>query len=235
MSREKFLVISAVAVLGSVSTAFAGGLPEEVPIAPAAVAPAIVAPVALWSVLAGIGYSRYQDSYSSDNDTAAGRLALGLAFPTYWQALDLGFETGIQNGNSMKLSAVQGSSQYCGISGTTSIQTTVKPIVDLLATAQLSLNDAKTIFLVAKGGAAYRKWQFDRDSISNNSQINPEVQAGLGIRITPKTKLIAYYQGIYGRSVHVHTGINRNGAMSIRCIENIPTQQGGFLSIAMDL
>lgn len=209
-------------------------LPQLSP--PAAIVP-VAGTIALWSILAGIGYNRYQNTNSGDNDTAAGRLALGVTLPTHWRALDLGFETGIQNGNSMKLSTVQGNSEQCGVSGTTSIQTTVKPVVDLLATAHLSLNSAKTIFVVAKVGAAYRKWQFDRASIPNNSQINDEVQAGFGIKLTPNTTLTATYQGvgILNSDVKVDTGINKHGATSIKSIKNIPTQHGVFLNIGTTL
>ena len=57
---------------------------------------------------------------------------------------------------------------------------------------------------MVKGGAAYRHWQFDRASIANNNQINGELQAGFGVKITPKTKLTLYYQGIYSSNVSFH-------------------------------
>lgn len=183
-----------------------------------------------WHISAGMGYTNYRNTSSNDGSIATGRFALGFD-PIHLQKTTLGLETGIQSGNTMKIDVSQ---DILHKMGGTAISSTVRPMVDLLATVHLSLNKADTVFLVLKGGAAYRQLQFDRDTIPNKAQISPELQVGLGFKISSSAKLIAYYQGIYGGDMGFETH-EIDAYSSSGSVQNIPTQYGGFLSIEMAL
>src|SRR3990172_8619355 len=146
-----------------------------------------------WNLGVDIGYTHFQDNLCCGNNTPTARISLGVS-PIYWKALTLGAEIGIQSGNKMRLAISQEDSNTI-VGGP--INTAVKPIADLMGTLQLSLNAANTAFVMLKGGVAYRTMQFDRDSIPGKTQFNGKLQAGFGIKISSRTKLVAYYQGIY--------------------------------------
>lgn len=184
----------------------------------------------LWQISAGMGYTHYNDASSNDGNTVFGRLALDMT-PWHRDRLTTGLELGVQSGNQMKLGVP------CEVlfpMGGVAINSTIKPMVDLLARFQLALNEPQTRFLIVKAGGAYRQWEFDRETVSNLSQISPELQAGFGVRITPRTKLVAYYQGIYsgkmGFKTHIIDQFHACGS-----VDHIPTQNGGFLSIETEL
>jgi hypothetical protein len=186
---------------------------------------------ALWQIEAGMGYVKYRDASSSDGNTAVGRVALGFT-PLHWKNVVMGLEAGVQSGNgSMKIDVAQ---DVLYQMGGTAISSTVKPMVDLLATLQIPLNNANSVFFTVKGGAAYRQWTFDRDTIPNITQVSPELQAGLGFKISSHAKLVAYYQGIYSGDMDFKAH-PINDYSSTGSVKNIPTQQGGFLGIEMAL
>lgn len=178
----------------------------------------------------GMGYVGYRDAYKNDGNTIAGRVALGV-IPFHWQKADLGVEVGVQSGNRMRLDESQ---DVLDQLGGLPIQTTIKPIADLLATLHVGLDKVGKVFVLIKGGIAYRRWQFDRDTISSLDKVNGEVQAGLGVKISPRTNLVAYYQGIYGGSVRFKV---RNGTAgdATGSVNNIPTQHGGFVGIEINV
>jgi hypothetical protein len=172
----------------------------------------------LWRVSLSMGHTTYEHAYKNEGDTIAGRLALGVV-PFQWETISFGLEVGIQSGNQMSMPEEE--------TGDPSVQTTIKPMIDLLATVEISLNRGNNFIFFAKGGAVYRKWEFDRSEIGNISRINGEVQAGLGIKISAKTKLIAYYQGIFDGKVD----FNYNETANSGSAHKIPTQHGGFLGV----
>lgn len=103
------------------------------------------------------------------------------------------------------------------------IQTTVKPILDLLATLKSNSFGTTPIFAQFKGGIAYRRWQFnDRDSINDKSQIAGEVQAGLGYAISERARLSLSYQGIFGSTPEFR--FDPDSATGR--VSNIPIQNG---------
>ncbi len=179
-----------------------------------------------WAITASIGYTDFQNSYKNEGQTILGRLAFDRELLNFKLA-KFGVEVGVQNGNSMRLSVSQTTLDELGGSP---IQTTVKPILDLLATVATVPFGKSSIFAQVKGGIAYRSWQFDdRTSINFLSNIAGEVQAGLGVALNSNTSLSLLYQGIYGGNPDfVVNATNETGT-----INNIPMQNGVLLSLSV--
>lgn len=179
-----------------------------------------------WAVTASIGYTDFQNSYKNEGQSVLGRLAFNRALLNFKLA-KLGIELGVQNGNSMRLSVSQTALDELGGSP---IQTTVKPILDLLATVATVPVWQSAVFAQVKGGIAYRSWQFDdRTSINFLSNIAGEVQAGIGVALNSTTSLSLLYQGIYGGNPDFVVNLtNETGTIS-----NIPMQNGVLLSLSV--
>ena len=179
-----------------------------------------------WSVTASLGYTDYQNMYLNTGQTVIGRLAFGKEFFTKGP-FSFGMELGAQNGNSMQLAA---SEEALRVLGGLPIQTTVKPIFDVLATLNTAPIGKSTLFGQLKGGVAYRRWQFeDRNSINNLSQLAGEIQAGLGLPLSEKTRLSLLYQGIFGGNPQ----FNVNTITETGHVGSIPIQQGLLLSLSL--
>ncbi|MGL5741149.1 MAG: hypothetical protein ACRCXC_00645 [Legionella sp.] len=114
-----------------------------------------------WVFSAGIGYTDYMQTYQNDGQTAFARLSIGktLYAPHQWL---FGLEEGVQSGNTMRLHI---SDETMELLGGLPIPSTIKPMVDLLATIKSPLLHELTFFFQAKGGLTFRHWQF----ISTNS------------------------------------------------------------------
>lgn len=180
----------------------------------------------LWSLTASIGYTNFQNMYQSEGQTALGRLAFGAALLDT-DFFNFGVELGVQNGNQMRLDVSEADLNALGGSP---IQTTVKPTLDLLATAMSAPLLNTPLFAQIKGGIAYRRWQFDdRTSIDFLSNVAGELQAGIGIAISKTANLSVLYQGIYGGNPNfVVNTTNETGSIS-----TVPIQNGVLLSLAV--
>ena len=211
-------------------TAFAGTMGQ---------APAVVVDMHPWSVVGSIGYTAYQNSYNSNGQTPVGRLAIakdlfnlgdtGIGNDLFNAAgTHIGLELGVQNGNRMPISVPQATLDTLG---GLPISTTVKPMLDLLATVQVAPMAETPAFLVVKGGIAYRQWQMDRDTVNNLSEVAGEVQAGVGIPVSDAATLSLLYQGVYGSSPHFTV----NTTAATGHVSNIPVQNGVLLSLSMTL
>ena len=180
----------------------------------------------LWQVGMSIGYANYPSSQLEEGNTAVGRLALRIN-ALRLERLTCGLEVGVQNGNDVDLS--QSLQTEIGLPN---IHFTVKPIIDFLGTLQVSLTDS--VFILLNGGVAYRQLSVSESTLSGKQQLNGELQAGLGMKITSETKVIAYYQGIYsGSTIFVPNAVG--GAANGGSIKNIPTQHAGFLGVEIAL
>ena len=179
-----------------------------------------------WSVTASLGYTNYQAMYLNTGQTMLGRLAIGKEFFTK-EAFGFGMELGVQNGNSMQLGA---SDEALNVLGGLPIQSTVKPVFDVLATLSTAPIGRSILFGQLKGGVAYRSWQFeDRHSINNLSRLAGEVQAGLGFQLSERTKLSLLYQGIFGGNPKFSV----NPITETGHVNSIPIQQGLLLSLSL--
>lgn len=180
----------------------------------------------LWSVTASLGYSVYQDMFRDDGQAAIGRLAIGrMLFDS--NQLAFGVEVGVQNGKTMRLAVPQ---VLLDELGGLPIQSTLNPMLDLLATVKTAPLGASSMYGQLKGGIAYRRWQFDnRDSINDLSQVAGEVQAGLGYAISSHADLNLSYQGVFGGNPNftVNT-INQTGH-----VNTIPMQNGVLLGVTL--
>lgn len=177
-----------------------------------------------WSVIASLGYSDYQRVYRSDSNTAIARLAFAAELLTANQAA-FGLELGVQSGNHMRFSIPQGTLDTLGCA----VRTTMKPMLDLLITANANLLNESLLFTQVKGGIAYRHWQIDNVWINNKSELAGEVQAGFGYPLTEISNLNLLYQGIFGGSPRLHA----NNLSETRNMSNIPVQHGLILGFSI--
>lgn len=177
-----------------------------------------------WSIVASIGYTNFQSMYAREGQTPVLRLAFDKGLFAI-KNLGVGVELGVQNGNSMRLNVSQ---EDLDILGGAPVQTTVNPIIDLLATVITQPLFNTPLFAQVKGGIAYRSWQFeDRTSINPMSNVAGELQAGFGLSLNKMTNLSILYQGIYGGSPNfVVNATNETGQLN-----SIPIQNGILLSL----
>lgn len=190
-------------------------------------------PHSSWSVIGSLGYTWYQSAYNGsstargaigDGETSLGRFAIARNLGMF-KMVGLGAEVGVQNGNTMRLNINQ--AQLDELGGLP-IQTTVKPMLDLLATASYQPIGAP-VFVLGKAGIAYRRLQInDRVTFNDLSEVAFEVQAGLGMNLSDRANLSLNYQGIFdGKTRYVINTTAFTGHIS-----NIPNQNGILLSLS---
>ncbi|ASQ45613.1 hypothetical protein [Legionella clemsonensis] len=179
-----------------------------------------------WSIMASLGYGQYQHMYSDDGQTPLARLAVGAELLTTTQTA-FGLEVGVQNGNRMRVAVPVNTLNI--LSGV--VKTTVKPMLDLLLTANTNPISESLLFTQIKGGIAYRQWQMESNWVSNKTELAGEVQAGFGYPLTEVTSLNLLYQGVFGGNPKFRQGsLNDSWHFS-----SIPVQHGilfGFSVIA---
>lgn len=177
-----------------------------------------------WSIIASLGYSNYQHMYRSEGQTAIGRLAFAAELLTASQA-NFGLEMGVQTGNRMHFALPQNPLATLGCA----VRTTMRPMLDLLITANATPLTESLLFTQLKGGITYRNWQIDSYRISNKSEIAGEVQAGLGYPLTEITNLNLLYQGVFGGNPKLRVNpFTDTGFMS-----SLPIQHGVLLGFSI--
>lgn len=88
------------------------------------------------------------------------------------------------------------------------------------------------VFGQAKAGVAYRRMTVEeRVTVNDLSQAAFEVQAGLGLPITPRAQLALLYQGIFSGT----TRFTVNSIAETGHISNIPAQNGVLLTLNYQL
>ncbi|MFI4962581.1 MAG: hypothetical protein ACHP6H_01845 [Legionellales bacterium] len=191
-----------------------------------------------WSIIGSFGYTWYDHFYNGgptedtsaqsaigDGQTAMGRFAIARDFGAF-KRLRFGMELGIQNGNTARLDIPQVTIDAIG--GLLP-QVTVKPMLDLLATASWQPSARIPVFGLVKPGIAYRRLQVnDRVTFNDLSQVAFEIQAGLGVHISDRATLSVSYQGIFDGS----TSYTINTTAFTGNISNIPAQNGVLLSLS---
>jgi len=172
------------------------------------------------------GYGNINNMLSNDGQSAIERLVIG--FDSFsWQMVTLGAELGVQTGNTMRTATVPAPNEFTEPPlGTLPIQLTLKPVLDLLVSAKIYPSQRYPVYVIVKGGIAYRQMQVDdRDSIPSLHEVDGELQAGLGYDVNTHVRLSAFYQGIYSGSA----GLTANSVTDTGSFSNIPTQQAGFV------
>ncbi|MFO2972052.1 hypothetical protein SCO12_11380 [Legionella pneumophila serogroup 10] len=178
-----------------------------------------------WTVSASLGYVNYQYVHEGDHITATGRFAIGRDFFMIGPLL-FGLELGLQSGNQMRLQMTE---EEVDALGGLLVQTTIKPMVDALATIRITPEFTAPVFLQLKAGTAYRQWQMDRDTINDISQLAGEIMAGCGYTITPNASITLSYQGLFGDkpnfTIDLDSGIGH--------VQKIPVQHAILLGIVL--
>lgn len=178
-----------------------------------------------WTVSASLGYADYQYVHRGDHITAMGRFAIGRDLLKKGPFL-FGLELGLQSGNQMRLQMTE---EEVDALGGLLVQTTLKPMVDALATVRVTPELTAPLFLQLKAGAVYRQWQMDRDTINDISQLASEIMVGCGYTITPNASITLSYQGIFGSkpdfTIDLESGIGH--------VQNIPVQHAILLGIIL--
>ncbi|OYV54384.1 MAG: hypothetical protein B7X00_01405 [Legionella sp. 21-45-4] len=196
-----------------------------------------------WSVLGSLGYTWFNDAYSGgaladptaqtaigDGQTVVGRFAIARDVYAYdfegFKTVHFGLELGVQNGNTIRLGIPQAN---LDIVGGLPVQSTIKPMMDLLGTLTLQPMDEYPAFGVVKLGVAYRRMQInDRVTFNDLSEAAFEVQGGLGYKISDRADLSLSYQGIFNGS----TNYTINSTTFTGHVSNIPNQNGLLLTLA---
>lgn len=178
------------------------------------------------------GYGAMNDMLHDDGDFAMGRLVFGLDaydLQLFNQVTTLGLELGLQNGKTMRHAPAENDPDA---SVDLPIETTLDPVFDLMLNVRVHIPCDYPVFVFAKGGVAFRKLGFPNgDFVHDINQASGEFQAGIGYDLTPKVRVVAYYQGIYANG-DVHYNQNSDGTVHVT---NIPTQQAGFWGFEFSL
>ena len=177
-----------------------------------------------WSITASLGMEQFDSMEGLHGQTALGRLAFGYALTNHF-----GLETGIQNGNQMRLALPK---KTVDVLGGVPVVGTAKPLIDALITVKTPpLSSTIPLFLEAKGGVAYRQLQMDRETINDRAQFAPELQAGLGYTVREHLNINLMVQYVLGKNPDVAVdAVTERG-----WIANIPTQKAILLGLTLNL
>lgn len=177
-----------------------------------------------WSITASMGMGNFQYMESTHGQTALGRLAFDYALNSH-----LGIEVGIQNGNHMRFALPH---ETVSILGGVPVEGATKPLLDLLVTAKTPhLNSAVPLYGLIKGGVAYRQLEIDRETVNDLTKIAPEVQAGIGYKVSKHLDVGLMVQYVAGKNPNVQAdALTETGK-----IANIPTQQAVLLGLTFTL
>lgn len=171
----------------------------------------------LWTIEALFGLADYSHALQRDGQSTMGRMSIGhllLAKPS-WQ---LGFETGIQTGNTMRLDLPK---EAIDILGGIPIQAEMKPLLDLMLSVKAEPLTYFPMVVWLKSGVAWRNLQLDRTSVPDLSKFSPEIQLGFGYRISKQATVNMGYQYILGKKPELT--VNSFNATGV--LHNIPSQQ----------
>lgn len=170
-----------------------------------------------FGISADIGFTQYNKVYLQDGQSVLGRLSLQTQYsPSDFFAL--GIESGLQNGNTMRLNLPKST---LDLLGGEPVSVMVKPMIDLLGTLQVTPFDDFGLFGVLKGGVAFRQLQVNRNEVNDLSKTSPEFQAGLGYKINDNMAFHINYQQILGGNPNYQI----NPFTETATISNIPGQK----------
>ncbi|MFJ1270002.1 hypothetical protein ACD661_15695 [Legionella lytica] len=178
-----------------------------------------------WGFSGSLGATHYTQVYNTDGYSVLGRLSFDVQY-SLANSLDVGLETGVQNGNTMRLDIPK---PTLDLLGGEPVSIIVKPTIDVLATAKITPSVDAAVYGLVKAGVAYRQMQVDRNEVNDLSKISPEVQAGLGYTINTSLAVHLLYQHIFGNNPNyeVDTQTERGS------ISNIPSQDSLLLGITL--
>jgi len=175
-----------------------------------------------WIFSGAMGFTQLDDMLNKDGQTFFTRLSAEKIFYQR-EENSLGFEVGVQTGLQGRLGMSDADND--NLDGT-SVMTTFKPVFDMLLTYHRDFKNHSTSGYV-KAGGMYRQLTFDRGTINDLSQVNPELQIGISQKISNNVSLSVGYQGIFSSGLKLETFPSLNEAK----IKNIPSQSGILLSV----
>lgn len=178
-----------------------------------------------WGFSGSLGLTHYDSVYNNDGQSVMGRLSLNTQY-NLSSFFALGIDAGIQNGNTMRLDIPKSTLDELGGEP---VSILVKPMIDILVTAQITPFEDERIFGFLKGGVAYRQAQVDRNEVNDLSQISPELQAGIGYKLNDNLALHIEYQQVFGGNPDYRVDSLTETAR----ITNIPTQQAVLLGLSI--
>lgn len=176
-----------------------------------------------YGILSG-GYGVFEHVLPQDGSSGLLRFSLGAEVPIQ-KNLQIGMEMSTQTGNRMRIHT---ENAVLAI-GTAPVFLTVKPIVDVLATATYHLADS-SLFLAVKGGAFYSQGMLDSLTIPNRNQISPELVGEVGLQVTPKINIVVYYQHIFNGHA---TLTNIDFVTGTANLSQLPALNSGFIGLEM--
>lgn len=182
-------------------------------------------PLHLFLALSG-GYGRAQDSYQSTGTNGLIRFGCGSTFQVD-PMFAIGQEIGFQTSNQVRLN-----SQITPDMGTNSVPVFVnsKTPIDFLALGRVVFYHP--IFLQVKGGMAFVGSTATGADIQTENAWVPEVQIGVGINISNRSRIILSYQEFFGTTPIVSVLDATNGTYLLK---GSPTWQGELLTFQHDL
>jgi hypothetical protein len=178
-----------------------------------------------WGFTGSLGIAHYDSVYNNDGQSALGRLSFNAQY-SFSDFAALGLEIGVQNGNTMRLDIPK---PTLDLLGGEPVSLIVKPMVDLLVSAQITPFEDVGFFGFIKGGVAFRQLQVDRNELNDLSKINPELQAGLGYKINDNLALHIEYQQVFGGAPNYQV----DPLTETASISNIPTQKAVMLGLSL--
>jgi hypothetical protein len=179
-----------------------------------------------WTVDVAFGMTSISDAANKDGQSAVGRLSFGHTLLTkpYWQ---MGIETGIQSGNTMRLLLPKESIDALG---GVLLHAEIKPFLDVLIGVKTQPIVILPFVGWIKGGVAYRKLQVDRMEVNDLESIAPEMQLGFGYRINVQTTVTLGYQAIWGMKPELTVNPERE----VGLLRYIPGQQAVMIGFSFD-
>lgn len=178
-----------------------------------------------WGFSGSLGLARYDFVYNKDGQSTLGRLSLNAQYNAS-DFFALGLEAGVQNGNTMRLDIPK---TTLDLLGGEPVSIIVKPMVDLLVTAQITPFEDVGFFGFLKGGVAYRQLQVDRNEVNDLSKTSPELQMGVGYKINDNLAFHLEYQHVFGNNPYYQV----NELNETATIANIPTQKAVLIGLTL--
>ncbi|MFT4059286.1 MAG: outer membrane beta-barrel protein [Legionella sp.] len=177
-----------------------------------------------WGISGSFGGTQYRDAYAQDGRSFVGRLSLEAQYAMS-DLFHLGLESGVQNGNSMRLNIPKSTLDAMGGEP---VHIHIKPFVDVLGTVKITPFNSGFLSFV-KAGVAYRHLQVDRNEVNDILRWTPELQAGLGYGFNDHSYFYIGYQHLFGHAVNYQI----NTETEQGTIENIPTQDAVLIGVSV--
>lgn len=177
-----------------------------------------------WSITTSLGMGYVDSMEGLHGQTALGRVAFNYALTPY-----LGLESGIQNGALVRFSVPKTTLELLG---GVPIGGTIRPLVDVLVTAKTPLfSPATPVYAHIKAGIAYRQLQMDRETINDVTYYTPEIQLGLGYKVSSRLDVHLTFQHLAGKNPDIQADALTETAR----IAHIPAQRAVLLGLNLTL